>query len=1688
MPLATSLVGGPAPLAKELTRASQARLSRHGFSTVALHDAAQAQALEELSRPSIMEELHDTRARNEIVFCFAAYRAPARNDPLPSSIYFSYHFFDRKPVRTERGLLRGEGASASNAIPRVLVQDTGRRGRDDAPVTTKHVVDTSEMTVFEARQFYEYLGSRTLYVDVWDGDAQIHIGTAAVPLRQLLRQGRPVVKKTLEYDVVLPHGAVDDAEALTVAEKSLAAGKLVGLLQLVACNYGEQGQSGDGPGDGARLSANEAGVADDMNWRLASAGAMNPVASLDEPDADGKAARRRAGRPAHRQRARPLNQVNGEVEALMSSRPHQPLGGGGRSAGGRHSGDGEEEPNAITYDELVLLSKLFRDDGSDSKGKVTYQGALMQLLDVPNLDSTERALVREFLRLEEAGQSLDSVAQSFDRRGDQRIQISDLQYGMRALLPHFCGTLKERDLALLTSRMDHDSDGVVGVGEFVAWVRVRQPKSDCIEGTLKKLLARASIEQNLNVVDVLAALDRNASGRVQLDDLLQTLRGLDRGMRLEEGQVRRYLAMLGEGDMVDLSVFIARMGQKYDHTHNIQTLKDILQRVQPLEDVFATWDADGSGDITLAELMKGLESWGLLRTMNRMDADRLLNNLDKDGSGNISLRELFDFVGRDYDQHVADRIRETLLRAEENGVSLETAFRTWDADGSGSIGLDELKGGLTKLHTNLFVNVTERDVRKLLSAIAGTKDGEVTLKSLMAFVGKDYMKLVAAKLKAIVAQAEEKNGVTVQELFREWDEDRSGELSVAELEEGLNKLQVFDGLTREDVHPLLESIDGDRNGTVSFKEFMAFLGKDFVTYIEIRLQRLVAKAGISVQEAFGAFDGDGDGHVSVEEFETGLKSIQGFEDVTSQEIQDLVGRFDLDGDGHVSLSEFARVLGQGYQARHVEAKFVGVLRKATLRGLSLPDFFKKLDADGDHYLSVDELERGLGTELGSLEGKGGKFNDLTRDDIVDFVKRMDQDGNMCISESEFLEFGVKNGIVSQEVVKAHAAAAEAADAGALAERQRSASLTGAAAAAILDDAGDEQTNSASRGTVGREGGIDSNYDFSTDPDTRTVEKKLRRVAQAYQAATERQGRGGVDVEGLFRAYDIERTGSVYRAEFVNVLMQLGLSLLDLPASSAGGVQAEEGESARRRHMRQVARVKGNAAQRAVRLRASQPLLLGAGRDLEMGRSRDLDQSEDLALIKWHREGAKKNLVKKIIETGMKSDYHIFPRFGETLFFEHAFRNPFNQAERFVVLVQRGSNSAAHSQLELVDNVEQWDFLRRQVPPAVGAVSDRDVESDMFDNGPGGPQVMVLAHETVHIPFTYLTMAPPERVGRPGDGEDTVTINFVSASHGHVVSVLEVHIHPRPPIVHRTLRFMQAEDSIVKRCVRLLPGGGMVDATHVAGAMGPAHIPGAKGRKYVHLVDHGGRVVVEWRESTDGAQEILIKYWKLGAFPSMGDFYILMFDDPWRCRLSEIWHVIVVSRLRKDVQAKLGQASPIEFTVPGDNHLRHVRAYASNELETRFLPSSVFQLVPNAVNSFKASFTPLGAPGTRKTHVHLVDVDTKQLVAAWILTCVAAPPQVTKDYDVDVRVGEAAHKKISYENPWNRRRSYQLMSSDPNVMRPKVNELQIQPHGREFMRLYIAPLDRAGRIEVFLMVNDERGQNEDCFRVNVNASL
>ena len=173
-------------------------------------------------------------------------------------------------------------------------------------------------------------------------------------------------------------------------------------------------------------------------------------------------------------------------------------------------------------------------------------------------------------------------------------------------------------------------------------------------------------------------------------------------------------------------------------------------------------------------------------------------------------------------------------------------------------------------------------------------------------------------------------------------------------------------------------------------------------------------------------------------------------------------------------------------------------------------------------------------------------------------------------------------------------------------------------------------------------------------------------------------------------------------------------------------------------------------------------------------------------------------------------------------------------------------------------------------------------------------------------------------------------------------------------------------------------------------------------------------------------------------------------------------------------------------------------------------------------------------GTKQVQVHLVDLDTRELVAGWLVTTSSAAPIVSRTYDVDVTVGKSAHKKIAYGtgfcllwwrclcggvwslrlvffntivflllfclfcssssfsssfpvNKWDRSRNFRLRTSDPDIVKVKDPRLNISGRGKGFIRLWFAPVQHAGTKEMFIFVNDEEDQNEECLMLRLTAN-
>ena len=513
-PGSTAVISSATPLATELTRASRTFLSQRGFTDV-LSDSVAPQALAASKRMPLPAprrinmdlEFKDKLGANEITFQFAAFRVlEGTNASRPKSVYFTYQFFNSLPTRTERMRLAGNagrsnrrrrdtdsayGADSNSYLrkrpngslsePFVLVRESTSRGRrsssSEVPsLAIKYTVDTT-LVPGESRLFTEYLAYKTLYIDVWNGDSLMQMGTVAIDLRQLLRQGEPFVKNALEYDVIGTPETSDPSsiDSKTAYARALPAGNMVGRLQILTSNYG---LAGKGPYDerserNAALSGRAPGTpsgdvgslsSSTHDWRIGA-----PPSTAD-PVLGAK----------HRVRAKPLTASNPELRALITSR-HKAFDLGetravqrekkrqwSRDVGGNDV-RALSDANSISTMELSKLIDFYRgsrpntirwkDFVRDFGGTVTTSSKSRdhQVGANSNADPLERQLRKILSAAQKRGMNIEESFEHFDEDKTGRVNRSQF----RRALADLGFKARDRDMDSLMERLDMNGDGEI---------------------------------------------------------------------------------------------------------------------------------------------------------------------------------------------------------------------------------------------------------------------------------------------------------------------------------------------------------------------------------------------------------------------------------------------------------------------------------------------------------------------------------------------------------------------------------------------------------------------------------------------------------------------------------------------------------------------------------------------------------------------------------------------------------------------------------------------------------------------------------------------------------------------------------------------------------------------------------------------------------------------------------------------------------------------------------------------------------------------------------------------------------------------------------------------------------------------------------------------------------------------------
>ncbi|XP_056187192.1 nephrocystin-4 isoform X1 [Falco biarmicus] len=211
-----------------LSRAFLACLHAAGFPEILDCNQEPVEISEPVDLAGFSPELEeaDPLQGNEIILQFLAFGRDARDGmegTWPRTIFLTFQFYRFPPVTTPRlQLVSMDGGLATRlAVPVQLLVQVNKDGAHSSGLPglqLKYMVDPTFLRPGEQRWFVRYLAEHSLQIDVWDGDSLLLVGSAAVRLQSLLRQGRAAIRTHHELEVAMteyePDGTVMGWEAL----------------------------------------------------------------------------------------------------------------------------------------------------------------------------------------------------------------------------------------------------------------------------------------------------------------------------------------------------------------------------------------------------------------------------------------------------------------------------------------------------------------------------------------------------------------------------------------------------------------------------------------------------------------------------------------------------------------------------------------------------------------------------------------------------------------------------------------------------------------------------------------------------------------------------------------------------------------------------------------------------------------------------------------------------------------------------------------------------------------------------------------------------------------------------------------------------------------------------------------------------------------------------------------------------------------------------------------------------------------------------------------------------------------------------------------------------------------------------------------------------------------------------------
>lgn len=319
-------------------------------------------------------------------------------------------------------------------------------------------------------------------------------------------------------------------------------------------------------------------------------------------------------------------------------------------------------------------------------------------------------------------------------------------------------------------------------------------------------------------------------------------------------------------------------------------------------------------------------------------------------------------------------LRDALKAKVREGVDYRAAFEREDGAYSGVLDRKALERVLRQLEIPLEANALDELERKFRAATSGGIHYVELLNAVLPprpQAGDNWR--IEEKLRSMIKRRFEwwQPGA-LRRAFKHFDVKRKHKLLPADLADGLRALKIK--LSAQQEQDLFEAVDLDKDGTVSYTEFVVFVRDPCHAFLEQKVRYATHRAKLrpaDAEEALRDVDDNRSGLVGLRDFGVVLERL-GVE-LSTSERKRLAQRFDQDESGNVDASKFLAFLKGDVETGGEGNPVLASLKRELLKSKKdIGRAFREFDEDDRGALGLRDFRRfleSLGCDLDASEAK-----------------------------------------------------------------------------------------------------------------------------------------------------------------------------------------------------------------------------------------------------------------------------------------------------------------------------------------------------------------------------------------------------------------------------------------------------------------------------------------------------------------------------------------------------------------------------------------------------------------------------------------------------------------------------------------------------------------------------------------------